>query len=139
MKLRAVIIDDDPFIRSMLERVLLKRDYEVIALPDATMCPAVEGQSCRCREGEVCADIVILDLNLDMASGLDFAETLRRRGCRARHVALMSGAWSGEDAARAATMGCRMLQKPFSITEIQAWLDVCEKTVDPMRRLRQRS
>ena len=74
-----------------------------------------------------------------MTSGLDFAETLRRRGCQARHVALMSGAWSGEDAARATTMGCRMLQKPFSITEIQAWLDVCEKTVDPMRRLRQRS
>ena len=44
-------------------------------------------------------------------NGIDYIEQLLKKGCKQRHFALISGAFSDADIVRAAQMGCALFGK----------------------------
>ena len=48
---------------------------------------------------------------------------------------MMSGNWPNEDLAMAKKLGCKVFNKPFDLSEIDAWLDDVEKNIDLDREL----
>lgn len=131
MKIRAVLFEDDRWARSMLERLLGRRGYEVFAFPHPGLCPLSHSSQCLVA----CADILVSDVDMPVTSGLEFVERQLRRGCKVKNIALMSGAWSPEEIERARQLGCRTFEKPLDFTELNRWLDECEQRVDPGRSL----
>jgi CheY-like chemotaxis protein len=134
-KPRILIFDDDPAIRSVLSAACDRRGYEVLAFPDPGLCPLRATSRCLCEPPTICADIIISDLDMPSEKGLDFLEALLGKGCRCRHIALVSGSWSARDIARARSLGCQLFAKPFQISHITEWLDHVEREVSPSRRL----
>jgi len=110
MKFRALILEDDPSLRLMMQRILEQRGYEVVTYRDPSLCPLYHGNVC-CQ---ACVDILITDNRMPNVTGLEFLESQHCKGCNIKNVAVMSGAWEDE--------------------EID-WLDECEAKVDPSRVL----
>jgi len=135
MRIRVFVFDDDQTIRSILWRLLDGRGYEVFTFPDPAFCPLHLATGCPCPEDQACADIIISDINMPNVTGLEFVENQMKKGCKVKNVALMSGAWSDSDLEYARRLGCQALHKPFTLEEINTWLDVCEKKIDPNRVL----
>lgn len=131
MKVRAVVFEDDEFARSMLWRLLDKRGYEVFTFPHPGLCPLSRSDECF----YACADILISDVEMPVTNGLEFVEQQVRKGCKVRNIAPMSGAWSNSDLQYAWRLGCRTFEKPMDLGQFNAWLDECERTVDPNRVL----
>jgi CheY-like chemotaxis protein len=135
MRIRAVIIDDEPLMRQLLEDVCEMRGYEVFTFPDPGKFPLHASNRCPCPSGTVCADIVISDLRMPNVNGLDFLDGLVRKGCRNLHYALISGHWTEAAASRAKQLGCKVFGKPFDIRDITQWLEEVEALIAPEREL----
>lgn len=135
MRLRVLLFEDEPLVRSMLERLLQGRGCEVLPFADPGLCPLSSFATCQCPEGQACADIIISDIQMLTVQGLDFVESQLNKGCKCRHVALMSGEWSRRDRIRASQMGCQVFDKPFDLDEVYHWLDEVEREIDPERVL----
>jgi CheY-like chemotaxis protein len=52
--------------------------------------------------------VILSDLNMPEMQGLDFVAALMAKHCAVAHIALLSGAWSEADKARAAGLGCQL-------------------------------
>ena len=127
MKLTATVLDDDPLIVSLLSKVLGCRGYEVNTYPDAYQsCPLYKSESCPPSVCEPCTDVILCDVNMPVVGGLDFLERQKRRGCKCRHIGMMSGAWTETDLLRASDLGVKCFPKPFDLDQINAWLDDAE-------------
>lgn len=137
MRPRALIFDDDPMIRQMLWSIFDRRGYEVLTFPDPGLCPLHLKCGCTCGAETACTDLILSDLEMPCVKGLDFVEALVRKGCHCRHIALMSGAWSRHDIARASGLGCKLFAKPFHLSEILDWLAEVEGTLAPDRKLQE--
>lgn len=48
---------------------------------------------------------------------------------------MMSGNWPKEDMTIAKKLGCKVFNKPFTISEMDEWLDDVEKNIDLDREL----
>lgn len=68
-------------------------------------------------------------------NGLDYIEKLLNKGCKQRHFALMSGAFSDADVVRAAQMGCALFSKPLEMDVLKTWVEVVEQSILPERQL----
>ncbi len=135
MRLRAVIFDDDASLRQVLWSLCDRRGYEIFTFPDPGVCPLHIMDGCPCAPGIICTDIILSDLRMPLVQGLDFVEALSLKNCAAPHIALMSGAWSEADEARAARLECQVFHKPFSVAEVEAWLTKVEALSSPDRGL----
>lgn len=129
-KLRVILFDDDTTVREMLERLLEQKGYEVFTYGDPSLCPLQRSHDCRCEERELCADIVITDIDMPNVSGLDFIEDQVRKGCRIPNIAIMSGAWSAAGMKRARDLGCAVLEKPITLSALAEWLVKCRERTD---------
>ena len=135
MRKRAVIFDDDELIRSVLWLFFDRRNYEVFTFPYPNLCPLQVALECPCPLGTTCSDIVISDVNMQGRNGIDFVEKLIAKGCRQRHFALMSGAFTDADRARASRLGCALFDKPFDMKALTAWVEAAEKSIPAERVL----
>ena len=135
MRLRAVVLDDEPIIRQLLWTLCDRRGYEVLTFPDPGLCPLDVMDRCPCPPGTVCADLRLSDLHMPEVQGLDLVEDLLAKACVAPHLGLMSAAWSAAAHARAGRLGCRLFPKPFALAELLAWFDTVEAHVAPTRAL----
>jgi hypothetical protein len=45
-----------------------------------------------------------------------------QKGCRCRHIALISGCWSEAELGRAKELRVKVFAKPFRAREVDAWL-----------------
>ena len=132
---RVVIFDDEEFIRALLWRFFDKRSYEIFTFPYPELCPLHAVSECPCPLGTTCADIIISDVNMLGKNGLDFVEKLMGKGCRQRHFALMSGAFTAADRERASQLGCAVIEKPFDMEALKAWIEAVEKSIPADRAL----
>jgi len=108
---RIFLLDDDDLVVAMLVRVLRGEGYEVQGRTDAA--GAVEAIRA------FAPDLVLLDVKLPGASGLDILTELSERGGGAQVVMLSSDA-SAESAVRAMKMGAvDYLTKPFDLDEVK--------------------
>ena len=131
---RVWVVDDEPRMRSMLRRVVRAPGREVCTFPAARACSA-----CACRPGEVCADIVLSDLQMPGLGGIDFVARQRRVGCPIRAIGLMSGSWTEAERQRATALGCAVFEKPFDPLEVREWVDRCSARISATRQLESRS
>jgi DNA-binding response OmpR family regulator len=135
MRKRAVIFDDNEFIRFHLWRFFDRRGYEVFTFPTPDLCPLHVSQACPCPAGTSCADLVISDVSMVGMNGIDYIEKLLEKGCKQRHFAIMSGAFSEADLARGAKMGCALFTKPLEMDVLKTWVEAVEQSVLPDRQL----
>ena len=135
MRIRALVLDDDRMIRGLLWHALDSRGCEVITFPDPGSCPLHLAATCPCPAAEACADLIISDVQMPNANGLDFVEAQKAKGCRCQHIALMSGGWTDAERRRARELGCKVFAKPFHLGDIYAWLDEVAEGLDPTRKL----
>ena len=68
-------------------------------------------------------------------NGISFIEDQIKKGCRCKHIALMSGDLNGKTESRANILGVKIFKKPFNFEELTNWLDEIENNIDPEREL----
>jgi len=134
-KIRAILLEDNELIRSLLSTVLESRGYEVFKFSSPAICPLQKKPDCSCADHSRCADILLSDLGMPSVSGIEFITNQKDKHCKTPYIAMMSGNWPNKDLAMAKKLGCKVFNKPFNISEIEEWLDDVEKNIDLDREL----
>jgi CheY-like chemotaxis protein len=135
MRRRAVIFDDQESIRTVLWLFFDRRGYEVFSFSEPGLCPLHVVRECPCPAGSCCSDLIISDVNMMGANGLDFIEELIERGCRLPNFALMSGDFSDADLDRAAELDCVLFTKPLNMEALTVWVEEVEGSIPSERIL----
>jgi len=135
MRYRAIILDDDSAVRSLLRVYFDRRGYEVLTFPDPGLCPLHSATECACPAAAACADLIVSDVRMIDANGIEFLEKLIQKGCKQRNFALMSGDFSEQDVERAAGLGCVVFPKPLDFGKFTTWVQHVERSVSPGRVL----
>jgi hypothetical protein len=68
-------------------------------------------------------------------TGIELIREQRQKGCKVKHIALMSGNWTNSELEDAQGLGCHVFYKPFDLKEMFQWLDDCVNNIDPDRKL----
>lgn len=132
-KPRAVVFDDDDSIRNVLRHYLLMRDYEVLSCDNPASVCVVNGKGRDfCGGEEACCDILITDINMPGANGIELLEQQTRKGCKlaVKNKLVISGSLEDGDMERAQMLGCSLLLKPFTLEALSRWLSACEQRFD---------
>ncbi len=135
MRRRALIFDDQADSRRQMWAILNRRDYEVFSYLNPGVCPLNAVQQYPCPEEAICADLIISDIQMLRANGIDFVQQLIEKKCRLPHLAVISESWTEPDRRRAKEFGCKVFEKPLAILKLIEWLDEIEDSIPPGRRL----
>ena len=137
-KPRAIIIDDEPFIRNMLRDFFLLRGYEVLSYGDAaTVCPLRGREDEACPNERPCSDVLLTDFNMPRLSGVELLRRQEAMSCKLdkRNKAIISAYIDDANMQAIEAMGCMFFRKPFTISELTEWLAACEQRIDLTRPL----
>lgn len=135
LRLRAVVFDDNALTGRALWNLFDRRGYEVFTFPEPGMCSLHVVRQCPCPPATSCADLIISDVNMREASGVDLIEQLLQKGCKQRHCALMSANFSEPDLARASKIGYTPFNKPLDFAKLTAWVEEVERSIPSERIL----
>ncbi len=135
MKVRAIVLDDDYTVRTIISDILEDRGYEVFDSSEPLYCPIYLDRECFCSAEHFCTNIIITDVNMPNMTGFEFIEHQKSNGCKVQNIAVLSGSWTDEELEHAKRLGCHTFNKPFKIDEIKKWLDACESKLDPNSKL----
>ena len=107
----ALVVDDEPDVRSTLDRFLTRRGLRVLAAGDGNEAfAAIELEP---------PLLMMLDLKMPEVTGLQLLERMQDRGLSVKHIWAMSGYASDEDAALALQLGASVfLDKPFDLDHL---------------------
>ena len=114
---RILVVDDDPSLRQVLERVLSFEGYDVETVP--TGFDALERMQTPAR-GAATIDLIVLDLGLPDIDGLDVARRLRAHGSTIPILVLTARGEVGDRVAGLDAGADDYLPKPFDLTELIA-------------------
>lgn len=134
-KLRIVLIEDNDNLRTILELLLTRRGYEVFSFSNPTICPLQLQPKCRCDRHQACTDVILTDLDMPEMDGIQFIKNIKKKNCKCRHVAVMSGDLNAEAMYQAVKLGCSAFEKPFDKGMLFNWLDNIERTGQYTREL----
>jgi len=135
--MKAIVLDDDLLILSVVASVLYQRGFEVQSYTDPTLCPLYTTQGCLDQTSSHCPDVIITDFVMPHVNGIEFIESLRKKGCKCHHIALMTMAtlttplltWVNK-------RGVKVFSKPFHRDQINAWLNEIEPKLHSERMSR---
>ena len=114
-----LLVDDDAQIRVLLSEVGTREGFEVLEAADGAA--AIEMLQRRHM------DLVLLDLHMPRANGLDVLRAVRESGTSSE-IALMSGAASVEDAVEAIKLGATgYFSKPLDLPRVRVLLGQMRK------------
>ncbi|HTA21326.1 MAG TPA: response regulator, partial [Polyangia bacterium] len=120
MTSHVLIADDEPLIRQSIRGVLVQEGYDVVL--------AASGAEAWSRFREDKPDIVVLDLVLGDADGLELLRRVRAEAPDTK-VVIMSAHGSIESAVTAMKLGAYdFIKKPFELEEIVAAVRNAERT-----------
>jgi FixJ family two-component response regulator len=126
--MKAVILDDDPSMRSLLANIFHRRGYEVVSYSNPGECPIYSFKTCPCTMDQPCPCIIISDYEMPDVNGVEFIEALRNKGCTCPNIALISGSCIPlEVLGRAAKLKIKFFAKPFHRNQINDWLNQIEQ------------
>lgn len=114
-ELNILIIDDDDAIRDSMCWHLKALGYAVTTASEPTLCPVYFHKDCSAENR--CADIIFIDENLPGMQGSEFIKQQAERGCKLppQYKLIMTGAVTAELLRLAGSIGCKVVQKPFSL------------------------
>jgi DNA-binding NtrC family response regulator len=116
MGYRALVIDDDPAVRTVVQRYLA----EQVGLEVATAQSGAEAMSQLDRSP---VDLVVTDLKMPGLSGIEVIEATRQR-CPRAEILLMTGFATVESAVHAMKLGAfDYLQKPFPLPQLGSMVE----------------
>ncbi len=124
-KPRVILFEDDFHIRKIMELMASSNGHELFTYEDPSLCLLQQSHDCQCSEQEVCADIVITDIDMPHVLGLDFIEGQIKKGCKVKNFAILSGCWNDEYLKRAKSLDCTVFEKPSFLYKISEWIDKC--------------
>lgn len=110
--MRVLVVDDDPDVRSVLERALEREGHVVVSAPD------LAGARLALAAGET--DVIVLDLGLPDGSGVELCRTLR---AERETVPVLVVTARSEVSRRVEALDAGaddFLAKPFAIAELRA-------------------
>jgi DNA-binding response OmpR family regulator len=109
---KVLVVDDDPQIRKILERILDKARYQVVT--------ASEGPSALAQFKEFSPQLVILDIMMPGVSGIEVCQQLRKEYPERKFQVLMLSAKDSQaDRRRALEYGADdYVTKPFHIASL---------------------
>ena len=138
MKLRIIVLDMDESIRNLITLVAQKKGHEVIALSEPIVCPLYSDLDCCCSQEHACGDLMIISNRMAKMSGLKLIKKQldgRCKGSTKNKLVLSSSVRKDREFSFAKELGCKVLMKPFKVSEVSAWIDECEMKIDPKRKL----
>jgi len=137
MRPRTIIIEGDPTIRKMLTLTLEPRGHDVQAFPAPDFCPLFWQDHCSCPQQDPCGDILIASLNLPPVGGLEFLRRQQKKGCKGvmKNKLIFAEELTDAQFKEAKELGCKIMSKPFQMTNFLKWVRDCEETIDVRRRL----
>ena len=138
MKLRIIVLDMDESIRNLITLIAQKKGHEVIALSETIVCPLYSDLDCCCSQEHACGDLMIISNRMAKMSGLKLIKKQLEGGCKGasqNKLVLSTSARKSREFAFAKDLGCKLIMEPFKVSEISAWIDECEKRIDPNRKL----
>ena len=135
MRMRVIVFDDADYVQEFFKTVLEECGYEVLVYSDPEECLLQHEHECVCDTHHVCADAIISDVDMPNVSGLQFVDSQKKKGCKIKNIAFMSGRWTAADMNFARKLGCKILYKPFTLETVLDWLDECKKRMDKNRLL----
>ncbi len=106
MKIRAIVLDDDYVIRSLIYDILKNRVYEAYASSEPFFCPVYLDSECPCPVEHLCTTIIITDINMPNMTGPEFIEHQKKNGCKIQNIAAMSGIRTDVELEHAKRLGC---------------------------------
>lgn len=124
--MKAIVIDDDAVVRSLLTSVMKGRGYEVLSYPNPQECPLYTDKGCPCSYDKACPDVIITDFDMPFVNGIELLWKLKDVGCKCTNMALISGTWSEAYLKQMAPPGVVSFAKPFELDHIEKWLDETE-------------
>ncbi len=130
---RAIIFDDEPSVLELLERVLSKRNYEIMSFKQPVICPVyLNNGDGTCLNERPCSDVIITDHRMPLMTGIELLQKQAQNRCLlpSQNKALITGHLSDGEQRQLAELGCTFLAKPFRLADIAQWLDECEKRMD---------
>jgi DNA-binding response OmpR family regulator len=110
---KVLVVDDDPAMRRIVERVLRLEGLEVAT--------AANGAECLIAVGMESPNLIILDVNMPVMGGLQTLRALRENAAT-RHlpVIMLTARDSDDDVARGWMSGVDLyLTKPFNLQELR--------------------
>jgi len=138
MQMRVVIIDDEECVRYSMRLHLEALGHEVITAADPGELSSCAGTCCTSEQP--CADVFFVDYRMLSMTGLDFIASQIARGCKqpASTKILFSGYAHEIDRDRVQALGCRLLDKPLRLSDINSVLTEVKAQLDPTRILNDR-
>ncbi|NJN21468.1 MAG: response regulator transcription factor [Leptolyngbya sp. RL_3_1] len=120
---KILVVDDDPAIRNLVYRFLLKQGYE--------MESAEDGKGARLAFEQFNPDLVVLDVNLPDANGYDLCQEMQSR--TGVFVLLLTSRSDEADKIRGFNQGADdYLTKPFSLGELEVRVGALLKRQRPV-------
>ena len=114
---RIVVAEDDAEMRRLVVEALRKDGHEVIEAADgAHLLVEVVSKAHRAESPPV--DLIVSDIRMPAASGLDVVIALREAHC-ATKVILMTAFGDDDTRARAEALGARLFDKPFALKDLR--------------------
>lgn len=137
MQTRIVFMGDKEEIGDLYSLYLRSKGYEVLHFSSPITCALIAQHKCACPRDHVCADIIIAELDMEGMSGLDMIRQQNEKGCRSlpQNKAIVLNNFTNRQAHEAKALGCKILQKPFRLLDMMAWIKQCEQNIPSDRQL----
>jgi DNA-binding NtrC family response regulator len=120
--LKILVVDDEPIVGKRLKAALEKHGYLVEVFES--------GQSAIQRLQEAEFDVVVTDVRMEDADGLEVLEAVRRRSSRTRTI-LITGYATVEVAREALAKGAfDFIAKPFQPKDLRALIEKAAKEIE---------
>jgi DNA-binding response OmpR family regulator len=130
--MKIIVIDDDPVILKVVEKLLDRRGHTVLTYASPLDCPLYEGNPCPFNTNESFPDVIITDYDMPRVNGIEFLQTVCKLGCTCANVAIITAKGVNEsEMSRIARLGTRFFLKPIDSGELYAWIDRLIPTAEP--------
>lgn len=135
MKLRIIVIDDEKSIRYTFSEFLTSLGHEVINAEHPLAEPVCK--KTQCTNEVACADGYLVDLSMPHMTGIQFLESLFKRGCKSppANRVLMSAYLTKEALDKASELGVTVVLKPLTFNKISELIKEMQNHINPHRRL----